>query len=301
MKHKHVAEKYLFAGIIVSMFLWGLSWPSAKVLTRYCTVINFTVYRYIVVIATMLLILPFLRVSLSVKKRGIPMFITSGVLLAIYSYFLFVSLKKGTPGAGGVLVTTLNPIIAYSIGILLKRELPSRNEGMGLFIGLIAGCVLLKVWDHPTEILRSGNLYFLLSAFVWAVMSKFTAKGGTYGSSMGFTLWQYVITLLCLLPLTDFGEMQRAIHITDSLFWVNLFFGSAIVTAMATTIYFYSTTKLGAEKASSFLFLVPFAAAISSWLLLGEQIKLHTAIGGAIGIVAVYIMNRKPKARLQGG
>jgi drug/metabolite transporter (DMT)-like permease len=292
MSHK-LAEKYLVTGMVVSMFLWGLSWPSGKVLSNYCSAINFSVYRYIIVVVTMLVLLPSLGISLRVKKAGLPLFLVSGMLLAVYSYFFFRGIKTGSAGAGGVLVTTLNPIIAYILGITIKRKLPSRNEVTGIFLGLAASCVLLKVWDNSQALLHSGNFYFLLAALTWSVMSMFTARGGAYGSSIGFSLWQYLITLLCLLPLADFAEMSSAIHIKAPLFWINLFFGSAIVTALATTIYFYTTTRLGAAKASSFIFLVPLGAAISSWVFLGEKILLHTAIGGVLGIAAVYMINKK--------
>ena len=91
-------------------------------------------------------------------------------------------------------------------------------------------------------------------------------------------------------------EMQAAIHIKDPRFWLNLIFGAVIVTALATTIYFYTTTRLGAEKASSFIFLVPLAAAVSSWLFLGEQIRAHTIAGGILGMAAVYMINKKKSA-----
>lgn len=282
-------------GIVVSMFLWGLSWPSGKVLTGYCTAINFAVYRYLIVFVTLLLVLLAMRVSLRVKKAGLPAMLASGVLLAIYSYFFFLGLKKGAAGAGGVLVTTLNPVMAYLLGILLSRRLPSRNEATGLALGIIAGCILLQVWAHPRAIFESGNIYFLIAAFTWSVMSKFTSGGAAYGSSLTFSLWQYMVTLLCLLPFINVPELRQALHSTDLLFWGNLFFGSVIVTSLATTVYFYSTTILGAEKASSFIFLVPLAAAVSSWLLLGERLQWHTAAGGILGMAAVYIINKKGK------
>jgi len=281
----------------VSMFLWGLSWPSGKVLTNYCSAINFTVYRYLFVMAAMFVILPLAGVRFKIKKTGIPLVLASGVLLAVYSYLFFVGIKKGSAGAGGVLVTTLNPIMAYAIGMLLKRSLPSRKESLGLVLGLLAGLILLKVWDNKA-LLEGGNIYFLFASFTWAAMSKFTSKGALHGSSMSFSLWQYLLTLLCLLPLSNFSEMQAAIHITDHLFWLNLLFGSVIVTAMATTVYFYTTTRLGAEKASSFIFLVPFAAALSSAIFLGEKIMTHTVIGGLLGIAAVYFINKKKKPEL---
>jgi drug/metabolite transporter (DMT)-like permease len=110
---------------------------------------------------------------------------------------------------------------------------------------------------------------------------------------MSFSLWQYLITLLCLLPAFSFVEFKTILFIRDQTFWLNLLFSSAIVTTLATTLYFYATTKLGAEKASSYIFLVPFAAALSSWLFLDETIHAHTITGGLIGIAAVYMINKK--------
>jgi drug/metabolite transporter (DMT)-like permease len=295
MQEKQLSDKGLLGGVIFSMFLWGLSWPSGKVLTKYCSAVNFTVYRYTLVITALLLLLSLLGISMKVKKEGIPAFVVSGVLLAIYSYCLFMGLKTGSAGAGGVLVTTLNPLLAYFIGIVLSRRYPSGNEAAGLVLGIAAGCVLLKVWDNSAHLLESGNLYFLLGALTWATMSRVTSKGAKYGSSLGFSLWQYLVTLLCWLPFTHVDELQMAIHITDHLFWINLLFSSVIVTAIATTVYFYTTTRLGAERASSFIFLVPLAAAVSSWLLLDEHIKVHTAVGGLLGIAAVYTINKKKR------
>lgn len=293
MQPKQVSQNTLIAGIVISMFLWGLSWPSGKVLTQYCTAINFSVYRYLLVVLGMWAMLWIMKTPLTISKAGIPTVIASGICLAVYSYFFFLGLKRGNAGAGGVLVTILNPIMAYSIGMLLNRKAPTRNEAIGLGIGLLAGGILLKVWDTSTSLLASGNLFFLLASLMWAVLSKFASKGGQYGSSLSFSLWQYLITLLCLLPLANFTEMAIVIRITSLQFWGNLFFSAIVVTTIATTIYFYSTTRLGAEKASSFIFLVPLAAAASSWLLLGERIQPHTAIGGTLGIAAVYLINRK--------
>jgi len=177
--------------------------------------------------------------------------------------------------------------------MIVSRKAPTANESAGLVLGLIAGSVLLKMWTNVSAILDSGNVYFLLAACTWAVMSKFTAKGASYGSSLGFSLWQYLVTLLCFVPLMNMEEFRNVITIHDPLFWLNLLFSSAIVTSLATTVYFYSTTRLGAEKASSFIFMVPLAASLSSWMLLEEKILPHTIAGGILGIMAVYVINRK--------
>src|ERR1035438_4588956 len=95
MQNKQITERALVVSMVVSMLLWGLSWPSGKVLTLYCSAVNFAVYRYIIVFSTLLLLLLFLKINLKVKKAGIPSILGAGILLALYSYLFFKGLKSG--------------------------------------------------------------------------------------------------------------------------------------------------------------------------------------------------------------
>jgi drug/metabolite transporter (DMT)-like permease len=70
-------------------------------------------------------------------------------------------------------------------------------------------------------------------------------------------------------------------------------FNGIINTGLATTFFFYATSKMGAEKTSSFIYIVPFAAAFSSFIAIGEIIKWNTIVGGILGIAAVWVINRK--------
>ena len=53
--------------------------------------------------------------------------------------------------------------------------------------------------------------------------------------------------------------------------------------------------KLGSQKTSSFMFLVPVFALLSAWIILDEPIETHIIIGGAISMFAVYFVNMKHK------
>ncbi len=273
--------------------MWGLSWPSGKVAAAYGDPISIVLIRYAVVFLSSLPIVFFMKAPLTMNKKGLLPLIGAGLLLSIYTFLFFYGLKNGLAGAGGVLVTTMNPIMAYGIGLVINRNKPSRNETIGLILGVLAGATLLKVWGSTDELFSSGNLYFLLAAFVWAVLSRITSKASTYGSSMTFSLWMYLATALIMLPLVDYSSLKETLVIADGYFWWNIFFSAVFATSLATTYYFYATTTLGPEKASSFIFLVPVSAAVSSWFFLGEALQIHTIIGGVLGIAAVYMINRK--------
>jgi drug/metabolite transporter (DMT)-like permease len=292
------SKKKLLIAIVISMFFWGLSWPSAKVITQYASPINLVVYRYVIVAISLLPILIFLKIDVKINKKGIISVILASTLLVFYSIFMFKGLEIGFSGAGGVLVTILNPIFAYMLGLLVAKRIPSLKESIGLIIGLIAGVFLLEAWSNFDKLMLGGNLFLLSSAFIWAIMSRITAKSSNYGSPFSFSFWMYIVTFLLLIPFMNFNEISETIEKSDFIFWGNLFFGGAIVTSLATSIYFYATSRLGSEKASSFIFLVPFSAAISSWLFLGEKIYSHTIIGGILGILAVYLINMKKSKKI---
>lgn len=288
-------KKQLTWAMILSMIVWGISWPSNGILTKFGSPTALGIYRYVFVILSLLLLLLAIKIPLQIKKNGRIFILAAGVLMAVYNFTFLQGLHEGSPGAGGILVTTLNPIIAYALGILINWKKPGKFEVIGLGFGILAGLTLLRIWENSAVLLDGGNLYFLLSAFIWAVMSKFTAGSSKYGSPFAFTWWMYVVTLIVIIPFADFIEVATLAGSSNTFFWGNLLFASIITTTLATTLFFYSTTKIGAEKASSFIFIVPFSAAISAYLLLHEKIELNTVIGGFLGVTAVILINYRPE------
>lgn len=286
-------EQLFLLGMVASMFCWGLSWASAKVLGSYGSALSISLYRYSTTFISLLIMLLVMRKNLSIKQSGLKDLLIASSILALYFYLFFKGLEEGLAGAGGVLVTILNPIISYLLMLAISWKKPSRNEVLGLSIGIIAGLILVKVWDQSNNILSAGNIYFLLASISWAVLSVFTSKFSKHGSPLVYSFWMYGICCCITLLFTSSIENASVLEKADALFWGNLFFSATITTAMATTFYFVATSKLGASKASSFIFLVPFTASMGSWFFLGEVPQTHTIVGGILGIVAVYILNRK--------
>jgi drug/metabolite transporter (DMT)-like permease len=293
MRKRISADSLFLLGMVLSMTCWGFSWSSGKALSIYGAPLTIAFLRFLVTFISLIFILLALREKFVIRKKGLTDLLLAAVFLSSYNYFFFKGLTVGRAGAGGVLVTVLNPIIVYSITLTLAKRKPSRNEFVGLALGLIAGVMLLQVFTDPGKVFSPGNVYFLLAAIAWAVLSRFTARATLYGSSMSFSFWLYTTSTVILFLFCDWRLIASTVAQGDSIFWWNLFFSATITTSLATTFYFIATAKVGASKASSFIFMVPFSAALGSWIFLGEIIELHTIIGGLLGIGAVYILNSK--------
>ena len=71
-----------------------------------------------------------------------------------------------------------------------------------------------------------------------------------------------------------------------------MFFLSIGAMVFGTTVYFFGTTRLGPEKASSFIFTVPVAALFFSLILIGERLEITTLLGGIMTMTAIYLINK---------
>jgi len=286
-------QRIFLWGMMLSMFCWGLSWTSGKVISQYADGGTVALYRFCVTFVSMIFVVWVLKINITVVRQGWLHLIISAVLISFYSYLFFQGLTLGKAGAAGVLVTILNPVISYAIMLIMQKRLPNKKESLGLALGLLAGVVLLKLWTNWEMVFDAGNSYFLLASLTWAILSIFTSKSSKYGSPVAFSFWMYGIGSLLLFLLLDKSNILSLWGRTDYVFWGNMIFSATITTAFATTFYFVATSKIGASKASSFIFLVPFSATLGSWIFLSEVPIWNTIVGGCLGVGAVYVLNKK--------
>jgi drug/metabolite transporter (DMT)-like permease len=288
-------SKLFLWGMILSMTCWGFSWTAGKVLAGYGNPMTISFIRFACTFLSLVPLLPLLKTRFTIQRKGWFDLTMAAVMISLYTFLFFKGLVTGKAGAGGVLVTVLNPIVSYAIMLVMKRRRPTKNETIGLLLGAIAGIILTRLLTDPASMLHAGNIYFLCASFCWAILSLFTARSSRYGEPLSFSFFMYLISTIIMLFAAGISPVLDTFRQSDSRFWLNMFFSSTITTALATTFYFFATARIGASRASSFIFLVPFSAALGSWIFLTEQPEWHTLLGGMLGIVAVLVLNRKPR------
>jgi len=289
-------QRLFLLGMILSMTCWGFSWTSGKILSVYASPITISFYRFALTFVSLIFLLWITRTSLSISKKGLPDMLLASALISLYTFLFFKGLTVGRAGAGGILVTVLNPIISYGMMLVIARRKPTGQEAWGLALGLSAGVILLKIFTDAAGLFSAGNIYFLLASLSWAVLSLVTARASRYGAPATFSCWMYAVSTVIMFLLAGPTASATLFNQADGVFWGNLFFSATITTSFATTFYFIATSRIGAGKASSFIFLVPFSAALGSWIFLQEVPQVHSIIGGLLGIAAVYILNKKKTA-----
>ena len=273
------------------MIFWGIAWVNTKILTAYVNEYELVFLRMGICFLSMFPIIYFSNLSFKINLKSFYLILIASVFLVLYSIVFFLGVQHGTPGFGGALVTTLIPINTFILIALINRKTISLKHSFALILGGFGVLTMLNVWNfNPNEIFSKDNIYFLMASILWPLLTIVSAKDSKT-NGLVFTFYVYVIsTFVVYLFFVDNSVFEKVASF-DTTFWLNMFMITILSTTFATSIYFIAIAKIGTKEATTFIFLVPASAMVSSAIYLGEEISFNTILGTICTIIAIYILN----------
>ena len=280
--------------MVFAMVTWGYSWVGAKILGPYGHVSTKIFLRFIFASVALIPILLKYHIPFKIDKKGFMFILWNSISLCSYNYFYFKSTHMGLAGVGGVLVTTLNPILtSLFVFSFLDKSSAKLKDFVGLIMGLTGGGIIMRLWEMDIDLMiSSGNIFYILASCSWVSVTIASQKSKTHIHFLTFSFWSFLSASLFSLSFCEIESISQTINY-DSIYWLNIFLLSIVVMSFANTMYFFASSKIGAVKASSYIFVVPLTAIIFSKIILNEQVLYTTILGGVLSVVAVYLINKK--------
>jgi len=274
--------------MLLAMLLWGGGWTALKILTYSLPMDIIIFWRFFLMSLAFLPILYYFKMPLKLNRGALKYVAGSSILNISFMVFSFMGIKYGLAGSGSVIITTFSPIMTFILVAIIFRKNLSLLQYFGLFLGLLGGFILLQLEDISL-FLNGSNIYFLLCALIWAGVTMLSQHSQKYIHPIHYSFFISVIATLSSF-LYAYDSNLLSVFEQDIAFWVSLIYLAVLGQALATTIFFIASGKLGSQKTSSFMFLVPIFALFSAWFILGEEIQMHIIIGGLISMIAVYFL-----------
>jgi len=273
----------------LAMFSWAIAWTNAKIVGEYLSFYNLVFFRFLL---GFLSLLPFIII----KKNPFPKMVDlkyiliPSLLFFVYNIAFFKGTHYGLAGTGGVLVTTLNPLCTILIMSLINKRI-IKKEVVGMFLGVIGGIIIMNLHkEGMVNILNSNNIYFIICAITWGVMTVSVNYAQKRINPYIFICLCYLFTMIISIPFTNLEELNMSD--LDFRFYFNFFLVSIGAMSFGTSIYIYSTPILGPAKVSVFIFSVPFIAMGTAYLVLNEPFTINIVIGGLLSLLSIYIINK---------
>ena len=275
--------------LLLAMLLWGGGWTALKILTKEMPMDIIIFWRFFLMSLSFLPLLYFFKEPIKLTKKSLTFIASSSVLNIAFMVSSFFGIKYGLAGAGSVIITSLSPLMTVILMLLLFKNHINKFQTIGLFLGLVGGYIILELNDLSL-FFNGSNIYFLLCAIIWAGVTILSQKSTPHIHPIHYSFFISVVATITSFFYAYDADLMSVFK-QGWEFWVSLIYLAVFGQTIATTIFFMASGKLGSQRTSSFMFLVPIFALFSAWLILDEKMQIHIIIGGAISMFAVYFIN----------
>lgn len=262
--------------------IWGLGMTFAKAALGQFPPILLMTLRFAL---TALALVWFVKPPWPLMGR---IFVITAIGATLQYSLTFTGLRDLDVSTAALVVQLEVPFGALLAAIFLKDRLGWRRAfGMALaFVGvvLIAGAPKVQANLVPLFLVVGG-------AFTWAVAQVMIKTLGRVG---GFTLiaWTAVFAtpqLLVSSLVFETGHVE-AIQAADWVVWGAVIYLGLVMTALGYAIWYHLLGKFQVTQVMPFLLLLPVVSVLGGVFILGEEVTLLVAAGGAIVIAGVAII-----------
>ncbi len=290
-------NKALFALAWVS-FAWGTTWLASKEAVTNVPALQIIAIRQLIGGALYIGFFSFKKHPWPKGKQWMVILVLS-FLTFMLSNTLSTWGVKFIPSGLGAIMGAIFPLWLVIITMFQGKRLP--NQAMvGLLSGFGGVCIIF--YEHLKDFLNPdftfGILLSLAATISWAFGTLYTKQQAIHFNpyfSLGFQMLISGIIVLSIAKTT--GNVVKLSEIPSSSWWA-ISYLVVIGSVLTFVAYIYSLQRLPTALASVYAYINPIVAVLLGAAILNEKLTIFIAIGGAITIAGVYLVNNSLKKKI---
>jgi drug/metabolite transporter (DMT)-like permease len=288
-----VASPSIWRGLAPAVFvlIWSTGFFIGKLGLAYAPPFTILLLRFAIAGVLMTVTALVLRSSWPRRPRQALHLAVVGVLLqTVYLGGCYAAMAAGLPAGVTALIVGLQPILIASVVGPILGERVSPRHWLGLALGFLG--VALVLWDKLSLAgIESWGVALALAALLGITAATLYQKRfcGAVDLIAG-TAIQYAAAAVVTLPVAailGFGAVHWTGAFVFSLAWLIL-----PLSIGAVSLLLWLIRRGAASKVASLFYLTPPAAALGSYLLLGETLAAPALLGMGLTAVGVALVNR---------
>jgi drug/metabolite transporter (DMT)-like permease len=203
-----------------------------------------------------------------------------------YAIFAFKGFELSSALHGGILLPGLIPVFVSVISLVLIKAKLGRNKSIGLWMIIIAIVILFYSEIFKSKNIPMGDIYFIISAFFWALYSVLI-------NIWHITPWQATcslafITCIAYLPVYLVALPKNIIHASFSDIGLQVFYQGFLASIVQMLLYVKAVKIIGAQGMGSFMALVPVVSGAFAVMFLDESATWY--LWGAMLLVTIGVL-----------
>jgi len=285
-----------YTKLIITIVIWGVSFIATKIAVREVSPVTVVWLRFFIgIIILGLCAWRQKELTLPDRRDAFELLWLGFLGITLHQWLQSSGLVTSEASTTAWLVSS-SPIFMALLGWIFLKEKLSWQIIAGFILATIGVLFVVSKGDIQSifrgRFATEGDLLILISAPNWALFSVLSRPILKRLSAITVTF--YVLLFGWLLTSIQFFYGQHWIEFSQlsSSGWGSITFLGIFCSALAYIFYNDGLQVLSASKVGAFLFLEPFIATITAFIVLSENIVPATLLGGGLIIFGVWLVNR---------
>jgi len=273
---------------LIVVLTWGSNWSALKSGLSYVDPVNFLLHRFML---STLALFPLAVTSWQKIPRDGETWgklVLMGMVGASGQLLTYMGLVHEKSGISAVLTYT-QPLFVFCMAVAFLKEGAGTNRLLGILVGFSGVVVLSFKGADILAGIKYSFVLLILGAVLWAVSIVFYKKFLLHVDAVVTSVTQLGVGALMLSAPAAFRGFYFPFAVNYLLIILFVAIGAS---SLALTVWIFLLRGEEATVLSSSSFIIPMAALILGWLLLGESVEPRSLAGAALIVVGVYLVNR---------
>jgi drug/metabolite transporter (DMT)-like permease len=216
--------------------------------------------------------------------------------LGLMAVFMSIGVQRGSATVASIVVG-LEPIGVALAGVLLVGDKPSTSSWVALGVGFTGAIVAAGVFTQTTGPSPMLPMLLLLGTVItfsiYTANVRRTSRGVDPLAVAAITQLGALIFVVpaLLFDIAD-GGITRGTGIQGKAIGAAVFLG--LGSALAYLLLCLVLIHAPPSRVAVSMFLTPMFGVLFSWLIIGEHLHLRHAVGAALVLAALWIIERAP-------
>lgn len=293
-------NKALFALGWVSIF-WGTTWLASKQAVQHAPALQVIAIRQLIAAILYLSFFLIKGTSWPKGKQWIPILVLSFLNFMLSNALSTWGVKFISSGLGAI-IGAIFPLWLVIISMFKGKRLPVQAI-TGLLLGFGGVCIIF--YEHLKDFVNPdfafGIVLSITATISWAFGTLYTKQEAINFNpyfSLGF---QMLISGIVVYSFAEAAGQTTKLSNIPLTSWLAISY-LVIVGSVCTFIaYIYTLQHLPTALASIYAYINPIVAVLLGAALVNEKLTIFIAIGGAITIAGVYLVNNSLKKKIALG
>jgi len=273
-------------------------WISSKIALNVAPPLELSTMRFAIASVVLVGIAVATRTPLPIRSwRGV----AAAAALGFFGFnaLAFVGLRLTPASDSALIVPTTIPLATGLFATLIRERLTSRKLA-GFAVATCGTAIVIVAGQQAGSEVSTqrlvGNLLELASAVCWAGSLTVAAIVLRTESVLGFLTLASLFGTLMLFPLGLLEDGYHDIALWPAETWTAVLVLSLFSTVVAFLIFFWAVRRFGAGLGAMISYLVPVAALVLAFVVLGERPLPMQLVGAVVIVIGVRLATRRSGA-----